>query len=123
MSSYPRMNALTYKCAAAVVKGTVAKPGADEQHLIVSASATSKNVGIFQNDTTTAEDPVEVAHPGGGGLAKLGVGGCAVGDFLTADSSGTLVVTTTPGNFVVAQALKDGLAGDLVPVNVVCFLI
>ena len=123
MSSYPRPNMLTFKCAAAVVKGTVAKPGADAQHAVVSAAATSKNFGIFQSVTTTAEDPVEVALPGGGGLAKLGSGGCAFGDFLAADSNGALVVTTTPGNFVSAQALADGAEGDLVPVNVLSFLI
>ncbi len=122
MSSYPRMNALTYKCAAAIAKGKVVKAGADEQHLVVSAAATSKNVGICQTATTTAEDPMEVAHAGGGGLALLG-GSVVVGDFLAADSDGALVATTTAGNYVSAQALKDGSAGDLIPVNVVSFLI
>lgn len=120
--SYPQRNLLTFKCAAAIAIGLVVKPGADKEHAIVSAAATSKNFGINQTEATVAEDPIEIALPGGGGLAKLG-GTVSFGDFLTADSAGKLVATTTAGNYVVAQALQDGVANDLIAVNVVSFLI
>lgn len=116
-------NVLTFKAGAAIAKGCVVKPGADNQHVIVSAAATSKNLGIAQNAVTTAEDKVEVAVPGGGAKALLGSGGCAFGDLLTSDANGALVVTTTPGDRVVAMAMDDGSAGDLVAVHVVCILI
>ena len=123
MASFQTANVLTFKCGAAIVKGSVVKPGADDDHVVLSAAATSKNLGIAMNDTTTAEDLVEVAFPGGGAKALLGSGGCAVGDLLTSDSAGSLVVTTTPGDRYVAMALAAGSENDLVSVLVVNGLI
>jgi hypothetical protein len=48
---------------------------------------------------------------------EVGVGGCNPGDRLTANASGQAIVTTTAGNFVGAFAKQKGLAGDLVPVD------
>ncbi len=123
MASFQQSNVLTFKCGGVIAKGSVVKPGADADHVVVSAAATSKNLGIAMNTTTTAEDLVEVAFPGGGAKAKLGSGGCAIGDLLTSDASGTLVVTTTPGDRYVAMALADGAENDLVSVVMVTGLI
>ncbi len=121
MAAYFPSNVLTFKAGATgIFEGCVVKPGADNQHCLVSASATSKNFGIAKNAAAAAEDKVEVALPGGGAKAKLG-GTVAFGDFLTADSAGKLITTTTANDFVVAQALEDGVANDLIAVSVVSF--
>ncbi len=123
MSAIQTPNVLTFKCGAAISKGMVVKPGSDRDHVVKSAAATSLNLGLAMNDTTTAEDLVEIALPGGGGKALVGSGGCHFGDLLTSDSSGTLVVTTTPGDRYIAMAMDDASAGDLVAVAVVAGLI
>lgn len=122
MSSIFPQNVLVFKCAAAIVKGVVVKPGADKDHAIVSAAATSLNFGINQTLTTTAEDKMEVAMPGGGAKGLAG-GTFYFGDLLTADSAGKLVATTTPGNRYIAMALEDAVAEDLASVFVCAGLI
>lgn len=121
-SIYPA-NILTFKAAAAIAKGKVVIAGADDDHVAVSTVATAKNIGILQTATTEAEGKAEVALPGGGGKALLGSGGAAFGDLLTSDSNGALVVTTTPGNRVMAMALQAGSENDLISVMVLAQLI
>lgn len=118
MSSYANPNMLTFKAGAAIAEGSVVKPGADNQHVLVSAAATSKNFGIAQNAATAAEDKVEVAMPGGGAKGLAG-GTVAFGDLLTSDASGKLVATTTANDRVVAIAMEDAVVNDLFSVHVV----
>ena len=121
MSSIFPPKVLTFKAGATgIVKGCVVKPGADNQHVLVSAAATDKNFGISLNAAAAAEDKVEVALPGGGAKALLG-GTVAFGDYLTADASGKLVATTTANDKVVAQAMEDGVLNDLIAVHVLSF--
>lgn len=115
MASIMTPNVLTFKAGAAIAKGCVVKPGADKDHVLVSAAATSKNFGIAQNAAVAAEDLVEVALPGGGAKGLCG-GTISFGDLLTADADGKLVATTTANDKVVAQALEDGVVGDLISV-------
>ncbi len=122
MSSIYPANTLTFKCGAAIAKGTAVKPGADRDHVIVSAAKTSLNLGIAQNATTTAEDKVEVAMPGGGSKALLG-GTAYFGDLLAPTTDGSLIVTTTAGDRVIAMALEDGVVGDMISVMVTAILI
>jgi hypothetical protein len=120
MSSYPAPNILTYKSAAALAKGKVVKPGADKEHAVVASAATDKAIGICQSVSEAAEDPIEVAFPGGGGLALLG-GSVSAGDYLASDANGALVATTTANDNVIAQALQDGVENDLIAVVVLNF--
>lgn len=122
MSAYFPPNVLTLKAGAAIAKGCVVKPGADRDHVLVSAAATSKNLGIAQNAALAAEDLVEVAVDGGGAKGLCG-DTVAFGDLLTADSVGKLVATTTPGDRYVAKAMEDGVVGDLIAVMVCSGLI
>ena len=118
MSGHAQPNVLTYKADGAISKGMVVKPGSDRDHVAKSVLATSKNFGIAMNTVTAAEDKVEVALPGGGAKGLLG-DTVSFGDLLTADSAGKLVATTTANDKIVAQALEDGVANDLIAVNVV----
>ncbi len=115
-------NCLTFKAGAAIPEGSVVKPGADNQHVLKSAAATSKNFGIAQNAALAAEDKVEVALPGGGGKGLAG-GSISFGDCVTSDGNGALVTTVTAGDRVVAIAMEDASAGDLFSLQVVSFLI
>ncbi len=124
MSSHAEPRTLTFLTdTATVAKGSVVKAGSDNKHVAKSAAATSLNIGLAQNATTSVGDKIEVALPGGGGKALLGIGGAAFGDLLTSDSSGTLVVTTTPGDRYIAMAMEAGVIGDLISVEVVAGLI
>jgi len=118
MSSYAKPCILTFKAGAAIPEGSVVKPGADNQHVLKSASAASKNFGIAQNAATLAEDKVEVALPGGGGKGLAG-GAILFGDLLTSDVNGALVATTTANDRVVAVAMDDAATGDLFSLQVV----
>jgi hypothetical protein len=122
MSAHLQPNALTLKCDAAIAKGMAVKPGTDRDHVVKSSVATSLSIGLAMNTTTTAEDKVEVALPGGGAKALL-VGSVSFGDLLAPDSTGKLVATTTPGDRYIAMAMEDGVAGDLIAVHVVAGLI
>lgn len=118
MSSYAKPKCLAFKCGAAIPEGSVVKPGADNKHVIKSALATNKHFGIAQNATTTAEDAVEVAMPGGGGKGLAG-GTVSFGDMLTSDTNGALVATTSASDRIVAVAMEDAVVGDLFSLHVI----
>ncbi len=122
MSAYMPPRVVTLKCGAAITKGMIVKPGADRDHVVKTAAATSKNLGIALNDTTTAEDKVEIALPGGGAKVLL-ADTVSFGDLITGDSAGKGVATVTAGDRYVAIAMEDGVVGDLIAVEVVCGLI
>lgn len=93
----------------------------------VSASATSPNIGTSQQGTRrapgTGDDDGYAAIAGetigvygpGSGCPRVELGGTvAVGDWLTADSNGAAITTTTEGNSCIGWALEAGVAGDLI---------
>lgn len=118
MSSYAEPKILAFKAAGAISQGMVVKPGADKSHVAKATAATDKNIGLAMCDTLNAEEIIEVALPGGGGKALLG-GSVSFGDLLTADSNGKLVATTTANDRVIAMAMEDGVANDLISAHVV----
>lgn len=107
----------TYLADGAISEGAVVKPGSDRKHVALSASNTSKNIGLAGNTVTTAEDAIEVVLLGG--AKALLQGTTSAGDMLTANSDGTCLVTTTNADRVVAMALEDGVAGDIISALVV----
>jgi hypothetical protein len=121
MASYPQPNPLAFKASAACAQGKAVKMGADNTHVGVTSAASDKSVGILMNAPSAAEEFAEVAMPGGGAKALLGTGGATRGAYLTPDVNGALVVTTSNGDEVIAQALESGSAGDLIGVMVMKF--
>lgn len=109
----------SFKFTAACARGLVVKPGADAEHVTKSVLAVSKAIGICQNDITTAEEEGEVALPGGGAVGKLGAS-VAFGDELVCDTAGKLIPAANAGERVIAIAFQDGVADDLIAVEVVC---
>lgn len=117
MSSHFKSNMVVLLAGAAISKGMAVKKGSDDKHVVKGSANTSKCIGIAQSAPTTAEDPVEVALPGGGAKGLLGEN-CVAGNLLVSHTDGTLVLANTAGDFVIAQALEDGSAGDLIDVTV-----
>lgn len=105
------------KADAAIAKGKAVKLGTDFKHVAVGAANTDRCIGIIQNDPAAAEDVAEVALPGGGARALLGET-VAAGVDLVAHTDGTLVKPNAEGDEIVARALQDGVAGDMIDVVV-----
>lgn len=100
--------------AAIAVAYTIAKFGADENTCSVAAAATDNLIGVFQHTTSAAGDEVEVAIKGRSNV-KLG-GTVTLGAFVTSDASGYGVAATV-GQCVIGRAMKAGVSGDLIPVE------
>lgn len=123
MASYSEPRILTFKAAAAMAAYKAVKAGADKEHTAVCSAKTDKHIGIAQSAPTAADDSVEVAVPGGGAKALLGVGGASFGDLLAPGADGKLIVTTTAADRYIAMAMQDGVEGDVIGVEVVAGLI
>lgn len=78
----------------------------------LSTSATSKTVGVLLNDPGAGE-AAEVAFVG---IVKAAAEtSVAIGDALTASSTGRVKTTTTDGNWVIGRALEaSSAAGDII---------
>lgn len=118
MSSTLRPQVISFKAAAAIAKGKAVKKGSADTHVAVCSAASDKSIGILQEATTAAEDVAEVAVAGGGGKALLG-GTVAMGDMLVPDSDGALVASTSNAEKHIAQAMQDGVSGDIIAVLIV----
>jgi hypothetical protein len=108
---------LTFAAGAAITKGMAVKFGADDEHVVKAAAATDDCIGIAQNDAAAAEDPVEVALPGGGGKALLQAT-VVRGNLLVSHTDGKLKPIAAANDRVVAMAMASGVAGDIIPVQV-----
>ena len=76
----------------------------------VSTGPTAANIGILQNDPKTQE----AASVCGAGLTKGVAGGTiAVGDMITAKTTGQCAATTTANNKVIGKAITAAVAADL----------
>lgn len=112
MSSIVKPHIYAFKADAAISKGHSVKIGTDSKHVAKATAASDKQVGVAQNDVTTAEDIVEVAV-GGGGAQFLAGGSISAGDMLTATSSGAVVATTSNADRCIGYALEDAVSGDV----------
>lgn len=80
----------------------------------VAEGATDLIVGVLQNKPDTGEAAVVRF----GGTSKVICGGTvAIGDWLTTDSSGKAIATTTDGNITIGRALYAGDDGDITEVQ------
>lgn len=81
---------------------------------ILSAAATDKHIGIAMEAPGSLDYGGVTMFQGPGTLHVYAGGTIAIGDFLTANSSGQAVATTTGGDQVIGQAIKAAVTGDLV---------
>lgn len=115
-SSEPKI--YTLLAGAAIAKGKAVKIGSDDNHVIASTANTSLNMGVSQNAPAAAEDPCELALPGGGGKGLLGETVVA-GNHLVSHTDGTLVKPNASGDQIIAKAMEGGVAGDLIDIEVI----
>lgn len=119
MASSKAPQIMAFLADAAISKGLAVKLGTDNKHVAKSSAATDSHIGICQAAVTAAEDTVEVAVQGG---AKALAGGTiSAGDYVTADSNGALVATTTANDNVIGQAMQSAVANDIFEVLITNF--
>lgn len=79
----------------------------------LGTSATSKIIGIVQNDPGAGEAALVAAV----GICKAACEATTTyGSFLTCSSTGRVKTTSSAGNFVIGLALAAGGAGEIIPV-------
>lgn len=83
--------------------------------LEVGEGATDLLVGVIKsNDGGSGESACYQFT----GTAKVKIGGSvSIGDWVTSDSNGKGVATTTDGNIVIGRALEAGVDGDIIEVQ------
>lgn len=81
---------------------------------ILSSAATDKHIGIAMEAPGSLDYGGVALFNAEGTLNVYAGGTIAIGDFLTANSSGQAVTTTTGGDQVIGQAIKAAVTGDLV---------
>mgnify|MGYP001766677445 CR=1 FL=1 len=93
------------------------------QAQVALAGANETAIGIIKDGGRASGDEVSVVFEGATNEARLG-DTVTVGDFLKVDSTGRLVTATATGDInIIAQALKSGAVGELIPVIIVKFVL
>lgn len=120
MAAHSSPRPLAFAAGGLIVKGHAVKLSSDSA--VVECTANTDNaIGIAMNDVSAAEATaganVEVALPGGGYKMVLGES-VDRGLHLVPHTDGTGVKANTAGDSVIAVAMASGVAGDLVPVEV-----
>ena len=81
----------------------------------VAEGATDLIVGVLQNKPLAGEGAL---FRYGGSSKVVAAGVVAIGDFVTTDSAGKAVATTTDGNVVIGRALEASATdGDIIEVQ------
>lgn len=114
-SSTPRI--YSFLADGSIAKGKAVAIGSDKNHVVVGSANTQKCIGIIQAEVTAAEQSAEVAIQGGGAKALLGESVVA-GNDLCAHTDGSLVKVNAEGDQILARAMEDGSANDLIAVEI-----
>lgn len=85
-------------------------------NLEVAEGATDLVVGVIVNNDGGSGAAAAYTFSG---TAKVKLGGTvAIGDWVTTDSAGKGVATTTDGNITIGRALEAGVDGDIIEVQI-----
>lgn len=106
-------NIVPYNAEGAVIAYTVVKGGASGG-VVQAAAATDKLLGLATDIAAATSENCDVIVDGPA-LAKSG-GTVAIGDLLTSDASGNVIVAapgTGVNNRIVGQALEAAASGDI----------
>jgi len=113
---YSQPKILTFRAGGTIARGKAVKFGSADDTVVVGAGATDDCIGIAQNAAESG-DFVEVALPGGGGLA-LSQTTVTRGMLMVSHTDGALKPIAAANDRVVAMAMASGSANDLIPVEV-----
>lgn len=110
----------TYKASVALTAKQfyiVALDTANQNQIVLANAQTLPTIGIVAN-APAANDIAEVHGMNGQGTMKVALGGTvAIGDKITANASGLGITTTTAGDIVVGIALKAGISGNIIEIQ------
>ena len=96
----------------------VAQDTSNDGSVVAAASATDPILGVLQNKPKAGESAVVRW----GGSTKVIAGGTVTrGAWVTSDSSGHAVSTTTAGNVLLGRALQSAVSGDIFEVALSTF--
>lgn len=88
--------------------------GGTAGQIVPAAASTDKLVGVIMNCPTSG-DTADVLLINNMGTGKVQAGGnISIGDYLTADSSGHAVATTTSNDLIIGMAISAGASTDTV---------
>lgn len=91
----------------------------DSSGLLVLAGAGEKAVGIMQEGVLGTSANHQITRVRTAGVSRLKLAGTvSVGSWIKSDADGKGVATTTNLDVYNAQALSDGVAGDIIAVKV-----
>lgn len=104
----------TYRAGAALTACRMVKRGADDSSAILNAAATTRSLGITEEDQPTVGKPCRIAHRPGEMIRVEAGAAIALDALLTSDATGRAVTAAT-GNQVTAIARQvAAAAGDLI---------
>lgn len=104
----------TYRAGAAVVAARMVKRGADADSVIHNAAATTRSLGITEEDQPTVGKPVRVAHRPGE-LVRVEAGAAVALDaLLTSDANGRAVTAATTNQVTAIARQAAAALGDLI---------
>lgn len=126
MSQYNASGHKGYIATAALRAGVLVKLSSGQ--VVVATAATDKIIGSVVNEVD-AGDMADVRLLSAQGTSKMRAGGnVAVGDLLTSDADGEVILATQaaagaqPTSVIVGRALEAGADNDLIEVENLCFL-
>lgn len=94
----------------AIGRYLIVKPGAASMSCLLATAATDKLLGTSDELSHVAGENVDISV---GQVPKVVLGGTvAAGDWLTSDSVGRAIATTTTGHQVIGRAEIAGVVGD-----------
>lgn len=117
MQSCTQPRTETKTAGGTISRGQAVKFSSDDDTVVKSSASTDNHIGIAQNDALVGQ-PVEIAIPGGGGMAQAG-GTIARGDKLGVDANGDLVKVAAQHDVIIAQAKESAVDNDIFAVEVV----
>ncbi len=116
VSSTPKT--YTFKASGAITNHTFVKFGATKG-LVVQCGANERAIGIYNGEADASDgDMVEICLPGGGALLKVSET-VALGKLLTSTAAGLGEVADAAGEWCGALAYEDGVANDVIGVEVI----
>lgn len=88
--------------------------------VVLSAAATNRHAGVIQNSSDVPAGAQACVQTRGSSKVIYG-GTVDEGDWLTSDSNGKAVATTTDKDVVLGKCLKAGVSGDIGEVDIEIF--
>lgn len=115
MASYSTPRLFSFLASGAILRGQAVKLSADKT--VVAASANTDDcIGIAQEVAADGEQ-VEVALPGGGGVALAGEG-LTRGKLVVAGAGGKLFQSNASADRVIGMVMESAVLNDLVAVEI-----